>query len=62
MGINEFFEAIAKEVERFTEEVAEERLLEKDPRTGRGPKVKHEKTEKKGGKEKEIYPDFPKIK
>ena len=52
MGINEFFEAIAKEVERFTEEVAEERLLEKDPRTGRGPKVKPEKTEEKGLEEK----------
>jgi len=61
MGINEFFDGIAKVIERFTEELAEQRLQEKMQKTGRGPKVRPEKTEKKGGKEKEIYPDFPKI-
>jgi len=61
MGINEFFEAIAKVVDRFAEELAEQRLQEKMYRTGRGLKVRPEKTEKKGVKEKNIYPDFPKI-
>ena len=30
MGINEFFDAIAKVVERFVEEIAEERAREKE--------------------------------
>ena len=71
MDINELFDGIAKVVERFAEEIAEQGLQEKKSRTGlsrrssagtksgRGPKVKAEKTEKKGGKEKEIYRDFP---
>lgn len=60
MGINELFEGIAKVVERFAEELAEQKLLEKEQKTGRGPKVKPEKTEKGDGKKKEIYRDFPK--
>jgi len=60
MGINELFEGIAKVVERFAEEIAEQKLLEKEQKTGRGPKVRREKTEKEGRKEKEIHPDFPK--
>ena len=60
MGINELFEGITKVVERFAEELAEQRLQEKMSRSGRGPKVGAEKTEKEGGKEKEIYRDFPK--
>jgi len=61
MGINELFDRIAKVVERFAKELAEQKLLEKKQKTGRGPKVKGENSEKKGGKEKEIYPDFQKI-
>jgi len=61
MGINELFDGIARVVERFTEEIAEQKLQEKVSRTGRGPKVRSEKTEKEGVKEKAIYPDFPKI-
>jgi len=61
MGINELFDGIARVVERFTEELAEQKLQEKVSRTGRGPKVRPEKTENKGVKEKAIYPDFPKI-
>ncbi len=60
MGINEFFDTIAKVVDRFVEEIAEQRLQEKKSRTGRDPKVRPEKTEKESGKEKGIYPDFPK--
>jgi len=60
MGINELFDGIAKVVERFAEEIAEQRFQEKMSRTGRGPKGRPENTEKKGVKEKEIYPDFPK--
>ena len=60
MGINELFEGIPRVVERFTEELAEQKLQEKMSRTGRGPKVRSEKTEKKDVKEKEIYRDFPK--
>ena len=60
MGINELFDGIARVVEWFADELAEQRLLEKEQKTGRGPKVRPEKTEKEGGKEKEIYRDFPK--
>jgi len=60
MGINELFDGIAKVVERFAEEIAEQRLQEKMPRTGLGPKVRPEKTEKKGVKEKGNFRDFPK--
>ena len=60
MGINELFDGIAKVVERFTEELAEQRLQEKMSRTGRGPKVKPEKTEKRDGKRKKINPNSPK--
>ncbi|MBW2109509.1 MAG: hypothetical protein JRI36_12720 [Deltaproteobacteria bacterium] len=60
MSINELFDGIAKVVERFAEELAEQKLLEKEQKTGRGPKVKSEKTEKGDGKRKEIHPDFPK--
>ena len=60
MGINELFEGIAKVVERFAGEISEQKLLEREQKTGRGPKVRPEKTEKEGGKEKEIYRDFPK--
>ena len=60
MGINELFDGIAKVVKRFAEELAEQGLQEKMQGTGRGPKVRPEKTEKKDVKEKEIYPDFPK--
>jgi hypothetical protein len=60
MGINELFDGIAKVVERFAEEIAEQKLLEKKQKTGRDPKVKPEKTENESGKEKEIYRDFPK--
>ncbi|MCW7077374.1 MAG: hypothetical protein OCU18_08890 [Candidatus Syntrophoarchaeum sp.] len=60
MGINELFERITKVVERFAEEIAEQRLLEREQKTGRGPKVRSEKTEKGDGKKKEFYSDFPK--
>jgi len=46
MGINELFEGIAKVVERFTEELAEQKLQEKEQKTGRDPKERSEKTEK----------------
>ena len=60
MGINELFDGIARVVDQFAEEIAEQKLLEKGQNTGRGPKVRPEKTEKDGVKEKEIYRDFPK--
>jgi len=60
MGINKLFDGIARVVERFAEKIAEQGLQEKIQGTGRGPRVRREKTEKEGGKEKEINPDFPK--
>ncbi len=60
MGINELFDRIAKVVERFAEELAEQKLLEKEQKIGRSSKVEAENSEKEGVKEKEIYPDFPK--
>ena len=60
MGINELFERITKVVERFAEEIAEQKLLEREQKTGRGPKVRSEKTEKGDGKKKGINSDFPK--
>ena len=60
MGINELFDGIARVVEQFAEELAEQRLQEKKQKTGRGPKVKAEKTEKGDGKKKRINRNFPK--
>jgi hypothetical protein len=60
MGINELFDGIAKVVERFAEELAEQKLLEKEQKTGRGPKVKAENSEKNSPKEALFHPDFPK--
>jgi len=47
MGINELFDGIAKVVERFAEEIAEQKLLEKEQKIGRNQKERAEKTEKK---------------
>jgi len=60
MGINELFDGIVKVVERFAEELAEQKLQEKMSRTGRGPKVELEKTEKNSPREAFFHPDFPK--
>jgi len=60
MGINELFDGIARAVEQVAEEPAEQNLQEKMSRTGRSPKVRLEKTEKGGRKEKKNYQDFPK--
>lgn len=60
MGINELFDGIARVVEQFAEELAEQKLLEKEQKIGRDPKVRPEKTEKKDVREKEINPNFPK--
>ena len=72
MGINEFFDGIARVVERFAEEIAEQRLQEKMHRTGlsrrsspgtksgRGPKVEAENSEKSSQREAFFHPDFPK--
>jgi len=60
MGINELFDGIARVVERFVEELAEQRVLQKEQKTGRGPKVKLEKTEKKVAAEKRVEGNFPK--
>ena len=60
MGINEFFDGIAKVVERFTEELAEQRLQEKMQKTGRGPKVRPENSEKISPREAVFHSDFPK--
>ncbi|HFQ82129.1 MAG TPA: hypothetical protein ENK33_12280 [Desulfobacterales bacterium] len=60
MGINELFDGIAKVGKRFTDELTEQKLQEKMSRTGRGSKVRSEKTEKKDVKDKEIYRDFQK--
>jgi len=60
VGINELFDGIAKVVGQFAEKLAEQRLQEKMSRTGRGPKVNAEKTEKGDGKKREIYRNFPK--
>ena len=46
MDINEIFDTIAKVVDRFAEEIAEERAREKEQKTGRGPKVEPENSEK----------------
>ena len=59
MGINELFDGIAKVVERFVEELAEQRLQEKMSRTGRGPKVEPENSEKNLLGETFFYPNFP---
>ncbi len=60
MGINEFFDAIAKVVDRFVEEIAEDRAREKKQKTGRGPKVEPENSEKNSPGETFFHPDFPK--
>jgi len=60
MGINELYDGITKVVERFAEEIAEQKLLEREQKTGRGLKVKGEKTKKRDGKKKGINPNFPK--
>ena len=60
MGINELFDGIAKLVERFAEELAEQRLQEKMSRTGRGPKVGAGNSEKNSPREAFFHPDFPK--
>ena len=54
MGINELFDGIAKVVDQFAEEIAEQKLLEKKQKTGRGPKARSEKTEKGDGKERKL--------
>ena len=60
MGINELFDGIARVMEQFAEELAEQRLLGMEQKTGRGPKVRLENPEKKDVREKEINPNFPK--
>ncbi len=60
MGINELFEGIAKVVDRFVEEIAEERAREKEQKIGRGPKVESENSEKNSPKEACFDTDFPK--
>jgi len=60
MGINELFDGIAKVIGRFAEEIAEQRLQEKMSRTGRGPKVESENSEKNSPREALFHPDFPK--
>ena len=60
MGINEFFDGIARVAERFAEEIAEQKLMGKEQKTGRGPKVRSEKTEKGDEKKMRINPNFPK--
>jgi hypothetical protein len=40
--------------ERFAEDLAEPKMLEKKQKTGRGSKVRPEKTEKEGVKEKVV--------
>ena len=52
MGINELFDGIAKVVERFAEEIAEQKLQEKKQKTGRDPKVRPEKTRESGDKQR----------
>ena len=60
MGINELFDGIAKVVEQFAEEIAEQRLQGKEQKTGRGPKVRPENPEKNSPREAFFHPDFPK--
>ncbi len=62
MGINELFDGIAEVINRFAEELAEQRLRKKMSRTGlsrrssagtksgQGAENRQEKTEKEGGK------------
>lgn len=59
MGINELFDELARVIDPFAEELAEQKLMKKQ-QIGRGPKVRAEKTEKKDVREEEIYPNFPK--
>ncbi|RTZ96249.1 MAG: hypothetical protein DSY90_11105 [Deltaproteobacteria bacterium] len=61
MGINEFFDAIAKVVDRFVEEIAEDRAREKEQKTGRGPKVEAENSEKNSPGEAFFHLDLSKI-
>ena len=61
MGINELFEGIAKVVEQFVEEIAEERARRKEQKIGRGPKVEPENSEKDSPGEAFFHADFPKI-
>ena len=61
MGINELFDGIAKIVDRFAEELAEQKLLEKEQQTGRGPKVEPENSDKNSPGEAFFHPNFPKI-
>ncbi len=60
MGINELFYGIAKVVEQFAEELAEQSLREKMSQTVRGPKATLENSEKNPGREKFFHPVFPK--
>ncbi len=60
MGINEFFDAITKVVDRFVEEIAKEGAREKEQKTGRGPKVEPENSEKNSPREAFSHPDLPK--
>jgi hypothetical protein len=60
MGINELFDGIAKVVERFAEEIAEQKLHEKKQKTGRDPEVEAENSEKNSPREASFHPDFPK--
>ena len=60
MGINEPFDGIARVVEQFAEELAEQRLKEKMSRTGRGPKVEPENSEKNSPREAFFHRNFPK--
>ena len=60
MEINELFEGIARVVERFAEELAEQKLQEREQKIGRGLKVEPENSEKNSPKEAFFHPDFPK--
>ena len=60
MGINELFDELARVINQFAEEIAEQKFQGRKQKTGRGPKVRPEKTEKGDGKKKKIYRNFPK--
>ena len=60
MDINDLFDGIMKSINRFADEIAEQRLQEKMQETGRGPENGAENAENFPPKEKRGITDFPK--
>ena len=59
MDINDLFEGVLKVINKFADEVAEQRAKEKMPLSGRGPEGKGENAENLAVRETETGVDFP---